>query len=103
MTIKIDSYAVNAFSSRPLGGTIAGSSIALFSGGKHQGAVYFYGETVALPAPTVNNGIAIFHYPIQMLPVILDVLRNESPVNLNFISASNARLFTGLEPIGEAE
>lgn len=42
-------------------------------------------------------------YHIDQFPVVMDILRNEQPVYVNYSSPTFAQIFTGSEPIGEGE
>ncbi len=49
-----------------------------------------------------SDGIIRMHLPSTMFDGVLDVLRNEEPVNIYFVSG-HAFLGTSLEPVGEGE
>jgi hypothetical protein len=49
-----------------------------------------------------SNGIIRMHLPSTMFDGVLDVLRNEEPINVYFVSG-RAFLGTSLEPVGEGE
>jgi hypothetical protein len=42
-------------------------------------------------------------YHIDQFPAVIDILRNEKPVWVNYLSPTFAQIFTGSEPIGEGE
>jgi hypothetical protein len=53
--------------------------------------------------PDVNDGgIIRMHLPSTMFQSVLDVLRNEKPINIYF-AAGRAFLGTSAEPVGEGE
>jgi hypothetical protein len=42
-------------------------------------------------------------YHIDQFPAVIDILRNEEPVFVNYSNPTFAQIFTGSEPIGEGE
>ena len=50
----------------------------------------------------VSGGIIRMHLPSTMFENVLDVLRNEKPINVYF-AANQGFLGTGKEPVGEEE
>ena len=50
----------------------------------------------------ISGGIIRMHLPSTMFHNVLDVLRNEKPINVYF-AANRGFLGTGTEPVGEAE
>jgi hypothetical protein len=49
-----------------------------------------------------ENGIIRMHLPSSMFQSVLDVLRNEKPINVYF-AQGRGFLGTGAEPVGEGE
>jgi hypothetical protein len=61
---------------------------------------------VALPANSSSGNLHISYRPIDELPYYVDLLRNESPINMALDSAHPERhnLHNGtFEPVGEGE
>jgi hypothetical protein len=42
-------------------------------------------------------------YHLDQFPAVIDILRNEKPVYVNYSNPTFAQIFTGPEPIGEEE
>ena len=97
----IESYQVS-LAARPEALSQHAGHIACFSGG--QLALICRFVRGAIPANTVSAGIHYFYYPESMFPIVLDVLRNESPVYFSW-NATNClgSITTSSEPVGEEE
>lgn len=70
------------------------------------GTAYFHRSTTTLPSSDSQNasGQIFCHYMADDFPRILDMLRNEKPVYMEFITGSNlGRIQTSMEGIGEGE
>jgi hypothetical protein len=78
------------------------AQIALYDGNNGLGFVRFHDAGMPFPNDTQSGGLITMHLPSQMFENVLDVLRNESPINYYFAS-SHAFLGTSKEPVGEAE
>lgn len=80
------------------------AQIALYTGSQCIGYVRFHDPGMPFPAdgPLANGQLAM-HLPSTMFDGVLDVLRNEKPINFYF-TASHCFLGTGAtEPVGEEE
>lgn len=80
------------------------AQIALYTGNECIGYARFHDPGMPFPADAVQaNGQTVMHLPSTMFDGVLDVLRNEKPINFYFAS-NHAFLGTGAtEPVGEAE
>ena len=100
---EIKEYKYYVFSSRD---AEAPSAVVLFYGSEgYLGAAFFtQDDDVALdPAEKFPSGVYGMHYRYADFPVVIDMLRNESPVYLIYNGAANTRLSTTSEPVGEGE
>jgi hypothetical protein len=81
------------------------AQIALYTGSQCIGYVRFLDPGMPFPADSVSGGQAIMHLPSALFDSVLDVLRNETPIDFHFnFAGPNAVLGTGsTEPVGEAE
>jgi hypothetical protein len=66
------------------------------------GWIRFHDQGMPFPADSVTAGKIIMHVPSSMFENIIDVLRNEKPINYYFAS-NHAFLGTSTEPVGEGE
>jgi hypothetical protein len=71
------------------------------------GSIYFHRHSETMPDADTQkaDGAVHLHFPADVFPVVLDLLRNERPVYLNFIGEKwhIASLNTAREPVGEGE
>jgi len=71
------------------------------------GAAYFHHSSATMPNADTQKvtGYISCHYPAEHYPYVLDLLRNEKPVFLEFeVSAGNVgNIRTSAEPVGEGE
>lgn len=85
------------------------ASIALYdSRGNQYGLLIFLHETQASnlpPAAKGGNGIIRLYFIRERWDDVLDQLRNEAPVVLNYWTGpgNNSHIATGWEPVGEGE
>lgn len=78
--------------------------IALKRGATYVASLFFYPDTVALPADALSNGQITMNYRLSDFANVLDLLRNEKPLYVWYYGANNDNgLWTGDEPVGEAE
>lgn len=99
---EVKRYKYHNFSSRD--SSIAQSVVLLYGDSGYLGAAYFSTEDEPLkPAEKFPNGTYGLYYDYQELQIIIDMLRNESPVYLIYNGALNSRLSTTEEPVGEGE
>ena len=78
------------------------AQIALYNGTTVLGYVRFHDPNMAFPDDSQSGSLITMHLPSAMFENVLNVLRNETPVNYYFASA-HAFLGTSTEPVGEAE
>ena len=71
------------------------------------GAAYFHHSAATMPNADTQRttGYISCHYPAELYPYVIDLLRNEKPVFLEFeVTAGNvANIRTNAEPVGEGE
>jgi hypothetical protein len=72
------------------------------------GAAYFHHHTSTMPAADTRktSGYISCHYPAEDYPRVLDLLRNERPVYVEFevrAGGNMASIRTNAEPVGEGE
>jgi hypothetical protein len=83
-------------------GSSGGSSSGSFSGGGYKdvlariklfdnrgnpiGAIHFYREGASIPKDFIGKGDVTMHLPYSMFGDVYDALRNEKPVNFEFVS-----------------
>jgi hypothetical protein len=68
------------------------------------GAASFYDDAFELPpAMLYPSGVVGLNYHMSEFAPILDMLRNEKPVFIEFNGELNSRLTTSGEPVGEGE
>jgi hypothetical protein len=63
------------------------------------GKIKFHEGLPHLPADREEKGVAEMNLPASMLPVVVDILRNEAPVYFAF-HEGRAVFGTGVEPVG---
>ncbi len=102
-TYKIASYHTKQFS------TSGSANISLYdSKGKLKGLLIFYSKDVSeLPSASKDmNGLVRLYYTSSNFHNVLDLIRNESPINLNYWHGSGTNSHVGTasrEAIGEGE
>src|SRR5688500_12306954 len=71
------------------------------------GAAFFHHSRSTMPDGDTQKatGFISCHYPADDYPFILDILRNESPVFVQFeiLTGNVANIRTSAEPVGEGE
>ena len=79
------------------------AQIALYGSSGVLGYVRFHDDGMPFPNDTNSGGRITMHLPSAMFQNVIDVLRNESPINYYFAS-NHAFLGTGsTEAVGEGE
>lgn len=102
-SIEIKKYLYYLFSSRE------DATPVLFlydNNNSHIGYVYFRSGTQPLPeAKQYSNGRYALYYRRSVLSELIDMLRNEKPIYLNWIpeGTNNTRISTTAELVGEEE
>jgi hypothetical protein len=64
--------------------------------------IRFNDPGMAFEADYTEGGVIRMHLPSTMFHSVLDVLRNEKPIHINFL-AGRGFLSTSTEPVGEGE
>lgn len=67
------------------------------------GEAFFVGDGGPLPPATNVGGRVALYFRRSQLPSVLDLLRNEGPIQLRWGGAFDTSLSTEYEPIGEGE
>ena len=78
------------------------AQIQLSEGTNVLGWVRFHDPGMPFPNDSQAGGKIIMHLPSSMFENVLDVLRNEEPINYYF-TAGRAFLGSSTEPVGEGE
>ena len=105
---KVDEYAIRMWSTRPttnLSPGVAVAGIYLYEGKNYRGYVYFFpdGTNLAPPVFDPGNGRVFLHFNLSQFHPTMEMLRNESPIYVYYLSPTNAALRSGREPVGEEE
>ncbi len=100
---EIKSYQYYDFASRDTGS----KSVAICKGAAGQTVhIHFIADGNDLPeSRKTGDNKFLLYYRYSDKSSIIDMLRNEAPVNLIFVpeGRNNTRLSTGSEPVGEGE
>ncbi len=101
---EIKNYAIRIHGGPTGSGMLIRAQIHLFDdSNKMVGAVDFYDQGAALPKDR-NEEIMRMALPAEQLHTVVDMLRNEGPIFLEWQSTlANAYLGTSQEPVGEGE
>ena len=78
------------------------AQIQVMDGQTVLGWIRFHDPGMSFPNDTQSGGKIIMHLPSAMFENVIDILRNEKPINYYFASG-HAFLGTSTEPVGEAE
>jgi hypothetical protein len=113
MAIKqflIENYEIklgHALTATWSGTQIKARGIVACYGGDHRFIAYFLTDDSPVPGPVyvVPNKVGAIFLPFRDMGPFVDMLRNEKPVTayLNSDKPQWNQLFTGKEPVGEAE
>lgn len=78
------------------------AQIALYgTSGSTIAYVRFNDPGMVFEADSVSNGVVLMHLPSAMFQPVLDILRNEKPVQVYFASGRAFFGTSSLEPVGE--
>lgn len=112
-SFQIDKYSVQLYANDLRGSLTrwADKVIFLYSGNQNVGQCFFGREGATTPEPTFSGGIVWYHAPGSQYAPVIDLLRNEKPVNINWVphadssepNDGDAYFSTGLEITGEGE
>jgi hypothetical protein len=78
------------------------AQISVYEGSTVLGYIRFHDHGMPFPNDSQSGGRIIMHLPSTMFQNVMDVLRNEKPINYYFASG-RAFLGTSTEPVGEGE
>ena len=80
------------------------AAVTLFNGATVVGSVRFWDVGLKIPNDTSVSPV-VMNVPIAMLPAIMDILRHEGPLQIDFNSTLGRLLLhtATLEPVGEDE
>lgn len=98
---SVTQYGV-LFYGTPAGYQGSRAQIQVSDGSTVLGWIRFHDPGMPFPADSQSGGKIIMHLPSAMFENVLDVLRNEKPINYYF-SAGQAFFGTSNEPVGEGE
>ena len=79
------------------------AQIALYNGTKVVAYVRFNDPGMVFEADSEAGGIIKMHLPSAMFPNVIDILRNEKPINVYFAQGRGFFGTGSLEAVGEAE
>lgn len=112
-TFTIDGYRVQAYANDAAGSTTrwADRVIYLYSAGQNVAIAYFAKEGETAPEPSYSGGKIWYHANSHMYAPVIDLLRNESPVYISWVTKTDsseagdgdAYFHTGTELPGEGE
>jgi hypothetical protein len=79
------------------------AQIALYDGGKIVAYVRFNDPSMVFEADSDSGGIIWMYLPSSMFQSVVDILRNEKPINIYYAQGRGFLGTSTLEPVGEAE
>lgn len=79
------------------------AQIALYDGMNVLGYIRFHDPGMPFPDDTQSAGRITMHLPSAMFENVIDILRNEKPINFNFASGHASLGTSTAEPVGEEE
>jgi hypothetical protein len=98
--VPVARYTYHLFSSRSEDDVV----IYLYdSDGNAVARVFFPADDEPLPPASQTHGITALYFPRSRFAGILDMLRNEGPIELRWAGPSDSCLSTAFEPVGEVE
>jgi hypothetical protein len=97
-TTQIDGYEVFYASNQST------PRIILKSGGQYIGQLFFEPNGSKLQPDQRSRGATYLYYHLEDFPNVLDLLRNESPILLNFVDPGGENSISTIEEaVGEGE
>lgn len=97
---RIESYTYHLFSSR----TEEDVVIFLYDDAANLiGQVFFAADDLPLPPASETRGRVALYFPRSRFSAVLDMLRNEGPIDLCWAGPLDSGLSTELERVGEGE
>lgn len=100
----IDKYSCMMFSSRS-GDADTKAVIMITGDNQFLGYLNFMTDGAVLPEPDKKYNLFYYYYHMSDLPIIIDLLRNESPIYVFYMgnNKDNCRISTTMELAGEGE
>jgi hypothetical protein len=99
-TTRIDRYTYHLFSSRTSDDVV----VFLYDDKADViGQVFFAADDLPLPPAAEAHGCVALYFTRSRLPEVLDMLRNEGPIELRWAGPLDSCLSTEFEPTGEGE
>lgn len=96
----VASYTLHLFSSRTEDDLV----IFLYDDEANRiGQVFFAADDLPLPPAAKTRGCVALYFPRSRCSAVLDMLRNEGPIELCWAGPLDSCLSTELEPVGEGE
>ena len=105
-SFTITRYSVRLFSSRPSADKPEIATIQLYSASPDStthGWMHFYPDGVELPPPVILENMIQLYYHAAQLGVVLQFLREESPLMLSGFESTASLWTLNHEPVGEEE
>lgn len=97
---RIASYTYHLFSSRTEDDVV----IFLYDEEANLvGQVFFAADDLPLPPAGQAHGCIALYFPRSRFPAVMDMLRNEGPIELRWAGPLNSCLSTEFERVGEGE
>jgi hypothetical protein len=99
---RIQNYTVRVYGGERPAPSDPRAMIELRAFDSDWGEILFYEPGVQLPPDTSSNGLIQMHLPATMFPSIVDLLRNEGPLWLEYADkVGHAWIMTAEEETGE--
>ena len=97
---RIASYTYHLFSSRTEDDVV----IFLYDDEANLvGQVFFAADDLPLPPAAKTRGCVALYFPRSRFSAVMDMLRNEGPIELRWAGPLDSCLSTEFEPVGEGE
>ncbi len=100
--VNVTAYQILIYGS-PQGYQTNRSQIMLYDGSKPVAYVRFNDPGMVFEDDSEENGIIKMHLPSTMFQSVVDILRNEKPLNVYFAQGRGFFGTGSLEQVGEAE
>lgn len=102
MSSKVEKYIVRVWGGKNGHSSEARAKITCYDNSRAIGFINFHDEGQTVPADRNANNQVWMNLPASQLGTVVDLLRNESPLYLQFAFGSGV-LTTGQEYVGEGE
>lgn len=100
--VNVTAYHILIYGS-PQGYQTNRAQIALYNGDKTVAYVRFNDPGMTFENDSQVNGVIKMHLPSTMFQSVIDILRNEKPINIYFAQGRGFFGTGNLEQVGEAE